>query len=138
MSEEKRNWLGPYVPQDSFIREFAQQAKLIWNLVADKRVHPLLKLIPFGVVAYAFWPADVSAFIPGGLIPGISAMDDMLVAWFGLRTFIELAPPGVVTEHLQRLAEEAGFKPKTGDWQVVNNPPAPASSPKSEVVDDGQ
>lgn len=138
-SSEKRNWLGPYIPQNSFVREAAQQLKLIYNLFLDKRVHPVLKVIPAVAVTYLFLP-DISLLLApfGGLIPGIESIDDALIMWFGLRTFVELAPPYVVTEHLRRLAAgDQGPGAQPGDWKVVDTPPAPPPAPKSEVVDDG-
>ena len=123
MAEEKHNWLGPYIPEGSWIREVVQQVKLTWALMADPRVSPLLKLLPVAALAYLISPVDL---IMG--IPGLSALDDVAVVMLGLRFFHELAPPEVVREHLRRLVRTV-----TGDWNIIDdNPPPPTDGP---VVD---
>ena len=128
MTEEKHNWLGPYIPQGSWVREVVQQIKLTMALMMDSRVHPLLKLLPGGVLAYLISPVDL---IMG--VPGLSAVDDVTVALLGLRFFHEMAPPEVVSEHLRRIA---GVSSAAGDWKVVGTdtpePPPPGAGP---VVD---
>ena len=47
MAEEKKNWLGPYIPQGNILREVVQQIKLLYNLMLDRRVNLLAKLIFF-------------------------------------------------------------------------------------------
>jgi uncharacterized membrane protein YkvA (DUF1232 family) len=124
MAEEKRNILGPYIPEGSFIRETIQQAKLIYNLMLDQRVPALSKLIPLASVAYLFFPVDV---IPD-LFIGLGQLDDLAIVMLGLRFFLELAPPDVVREHLKRLTQ-------AGHWSVTDNPPA--SDAKADDVIDG-
>ena len=82
------------VPQGGVLRNFVLQLKLILRLLGDRRVSFWLKLIPFGALVYLVSPVD---FIMG--IPGIAALDDAAVVWFGLNLFIELCPPDVVKEH---------------------------------------
>ena len=57
--EPKENWIGPYIPQGNFIRDLVQQARLAYNLMLDRRVHPVTKLIPLAAVGYLFLPTDV-------------------------------------------------------------------------------
>jgi uncharacterized membrane protein YkvA (DUF1232 family) len=125
MTEEKRNWLGPYIPQGSWIRDIAQQLKLTMALMMDPRVHPLLKLVPVAALAYLISPVDL---IMG--VPGLSAVDDITVVLLGLRFFNEMAPPEVVREHLKRLAGTIA-----GDWRVVDDPGAPPAPAAGPVVD---
>ncbi len=127
MAEEKKNWLGPYIPQGNFIREVIQQAKLAYNLMLDPRVNPFTKLIPVAAVAYLIWPFDP---LPD-LVLGLGQLDDLAVLMIGLRFFFELSPPEVVHEHLKRLASQLG-----GSWNVTDNPPS-SSKPDSggDVVD---
>ena len=99
--EEKHNWLGPYIPEGSFLRELIQQAKLAYALLLDPRVHPLTKLIPLFAVGYLLLPTDI---IPD-VIPILGQMDDVVVVMLGLRLFFEFAPQMVVQEHLQRLVK---------------------------------
>jgi uncharacterized membrane protein YkvA (DUF1232 family) len=129
--EQKRNWLGPYIPQGSFLRELLQQVKLTYYLMLDPRVNPLVKLIPVVAAGYLLLPADV---IPD-VIPVLGQVDDAVVLMLGLRLFFEFAPPAVVQEHLQRLVQRV-----QGDWSVVENAPASGEPPAAggEVVDDGE
>lgn len=127
MADEKKNWLGPYVPQGNFFREIVQQAKLAYNLMLDPRVHPLTKLIPVAAVAYLFMPID---FIPDMFL-GVGQVDDIAIVMLGLRLFFEFAPPGVVHEHLKQLAQSAGI-----NWNVVDTPPPPPpSAPHDDIIE---
>jgi len=128
MAEEKKNWLGPYIPQGNIIREVVQQAKLAYNLMLDPRVHPVTKLIPVAAAAYLIWPFDP---IPDFLL-GLGQLDDLAIVMLGLRLFFEFSPPEVVHEHLKRLAETV-----RGAWRVADDPTPPSSKPDSggDVVD---
>jgi uncharacterized membrane protein YkvA (DUF1232 family) len=129
--ESKNNWLGPYIPQGSWLRELAQQVKLAYNLMTDARVHPATKLIPVAALAYLLLPIDLAPDV----VLGLGQLDDLAVLMFGLRMFFEFAPPEVVQEHLKRLAQRV-----KGDWTVVDDasgsdtPPAGPSG--GEVVDE--
>ena len=129
MAEERKNWLGPYIPQGSWIREIAQQAKLAFNLMLDRRVHPAIKLIPIAALIYVISPIDA---IPAAVMPVLGQMDDVAIAMLGLRFFFELAPVEVVQEHLKRLTETS-----SGNWQVLKDEPPPPSPPAENVVVDG-
>ena len=88
------------IPQQSgVIRNLINRTKLIWRLMSDRRVSPWLKLIPIGSLIYLVSPVDL---IMG--IPGIDAIDDVTVLWFGSTLFVELCPPNVVKEHIKALA----------------------------------
>jgi hypothetical protein len=62
--------------------------KLIARLMTDRRVNPILKVLPIGTLVYLAVP---------DLIPFV--IDDALVIWLGTYLFIELCPPDVVEEH---------------------------------------
>ena len=128
MAEEKKNWLGPYIPQGSWMREIVQQAKLAYYLMLDPRVNPLAKLIPVAALVYLVLPFDLSPDI----IPVIGQLDDVAILMLGLRFFFEIAPQEVVHEHLDRLVGAIRSK-----WDVVNDPPPEPPPPKTEgdVVD---
>jgi uncharacterized membrane protein YkvA (DUF1232 family) len=128
MTEEKKNWLGPYIPQGSFIRDIVQQIKLAYSLMLDPRVNVVTKLIPFVALAYLFFPVDVSPDV----VPVLGQLDDVAVLMFGLRFFFEFSPPDVVQEHLKRLAETV-----RGDWNVEGNPSPPTAPPSEGDVIDG-
>jgi uncharacterized membrane protein YkvA (DUF1232 family) len=126
MTEEKKNWLGPYIPQGSFVREIVQQIKLAYSLMLDSRVHLVTKLIPVAALAYLLFPVDISPDV----VPVLGQLDDVAVLLIGLRFFFEFAPPDVVQEHLKRLAETV-----RANWGVEGNPPPPPPPPESDVVD---
>lgn len=128
MAEEKKNWLGPYIPEGSWIREIIQQAKLAYYLMLDPRVNPLTKLIPIAALAYLVMPVDISP----DFVPVLGQIDDVGILMLGLRFFFEFAPPEVVHEHLKRLAQKVG-----GNWNVTDNPP-PSSPPTEGNVVDGK
>jgi len=128
MSEEKHNWLGPYIPEGSFFREVVQQVKLAFGLFLDPRVNPITKIIPLAAIGYLLLPTDV---IPD-ILPVLGQVDDVVVLMMGLRLFFEFSPPTVVQEHLQRLVERV-----KGDWSVVDNaPPADRPAESGEVIDE--
>ncbi|HUE97898.1 MAG TPA: YkvA family protein [Anaerolineales bacterium] len=96
MTERKNSKLVP--AQGGLTRDFVNRLKLIFRLMGDSRVSPLVKLIPVGALAYLISPIDL---IMG--IPGVAALDDAAILWFGSNLFVELCPPEVVQEHMQAL-----------------------------------
>ncbi|MGH2521621.1 MAG: YkvA family protein [Anaerolineales bacterium] len=127
MAEEKKNWLGPYIPEGNWIRELMQQARLAYNLMLDQRVPLLAKLIPVGALAYLLLPVDIAPDV----LPVLGQLDDVAILMFGLRMFFEVAPPEVVREHLKRLTETV-----QGQWKVVEDTSSPApKAEKGDVVD---
>ena len=60
--------------------------------MADRRVNPLLKLIPIGTVLYFFIPDLI-----------LGPIDDALILGVGVYLFIELCPPHIVEEHRQAI-----------------------------------
>jgi uncharacterized membrane protein YkvA (DUF1232 family) len=98
--------------QGGAIRSFINRTKLIWRLMGDSRVNPWVKLIPIGALIYLVSPVDL---IMG--IPGLDAIDDITVLWFGSTLFVELCPPQVVKEHTKALAGNMEF---AGTDEVVD------------------
>ena len=89
-------------PSDgNFFRDIANQIKLIYRLILDHRVSPLLKLLPIGCLVYLVFP---------DLAPG--PIDDALVIGIGTYMFVELCPPEVVQEHKDALQQVV-----TGQWK---------------------
>lgn len=95
---EKRNRKIVVPAQGGMTHDFVNRVKLIFKLMGDSRVSPLVKLIPVGALAYLVSPIDI---VMG--IPGVAALDDAAILWFGSNLFIELCPPEVVQEHMQAL-----------------------------------
>ena len=94
----------------------ATRVKLILRLLGDRRVSPLLKLLPIGSVLYLVIP---------DLAPG--PIDDALVIWLGSTLFVELCPSHVVKEHLDTLNSVI-----EGEWHEIQGEPgkSPESQPK--------
>lgn len=81
------------LPQSGGIfRELSLRIKLILKLLGDKRVNPLLKILPVGSLVYLVLP-DIA---PGPI-------DDAALIWLATYLFVELCPPNVVQEHLEAL-----------------------------------
>ena len=79
------------------------QIKLILRLMGDRRVNPLLKLLPIGALIYLIVP-DI-AFGP---------IDDAFVLWLGTALFVELCPPEIVKEHRDALTSVI-----EGEWRDI-------------------
>ena len=104
------------IPNKGVFNELLQRGKLILRLLGDKRVNPLLKLLPVGSLVYLVFPLD---FLP------VNPVDDALVVWLGGFLFIELCPPDVVQEHMAVLN-----KVLPGEWHEPNS-----GSGSEEVID---
>jgi uncharacterized membrane protein YkvA (DUF1232 family) len=95
---EKRSRKIIIPPSGGMTRTFINRLKLILKLMGDRRVSPLVKLIPVGALVYLISPVDI---IMG--IPGMAALDDAAVLWMGSNLFVELCPPEVVREYIEEL-----------------------------------
>ena len=93
----------PMIPNEraGFFQNLTMQIKLILRLMADRRVNPLLKLLPIGTLVYFFIPDLV-----------LGPIDDAMIIWLGAYLFVELCPPQIVQEHRQKLAREI-----PGTWE---------------------
>ena len=93
------------IPTDrGFFSDIAIQLKLIFRLLADPRVHPLIKLLPIGSLIYLVFPD----FFP------LNPIDDAVIIGLGTYMFVELCPPEVVQEHKDALTSVV-----TGTWKDV-------------------
>ena len=90
--------------QSGVFQEIALRVKLILRLMGDRRVNPWIKLIPVAALIYWISPVDL---IMG--IPGLDAVDDIVVLWFGQYIFIELCPADVVRELALKLTSNNSF-----------------------------
>ncbi len=66
----------------------AKQLQLILRLMRDKRVHPLVKVLPFLSLIYLVYP---------DLVPG--PFDDAVVITLFLQFFLTLVPDEIIEEH---------------------------------------
>ncbi len=71
-----------------------KQLQLIIRLLKDKRVHPLIKVLPFLSLIYLIYPD----FVPG-------PFDDAVVIGLFMQFFMSLVPDELVDEH--RYEQEA-------------------------------
>lgn len=99
MTNEKKS--RDLSPTSGIFSGISNQLKLIVRLMADRRVNPLVKLLPIGTLAYLISP---------DLLPG--PFDDAMIIWLGTAAFIELCPPEVVKEHLDNIKHTI-----PGEWQ---------------------
>lgn len=105
MADPNRN----IVPRSGgFFEELTTRFRLISRLMMDSRVHPVVKLLPVGALAYAIWPFDIP-----------TPIDDAVVLWVGTTLFVDLCPPGVVEEHLQSLRRKPTAPNAGRDGEVV-------------------
>ena len=98
-----------------FLKGLTRQLRLIARLMADRRVSPLIKLLPVGALIYLVVPTDLMPLLP---------FDDAAVLWLGGSLFIELCPSAIVQEHLRAIDAEVGPRPE-----------AVAEKPAPEVID---
>lgn len=75
-----------------FFSDLTNRFKLIFRLMGDSRVSPLIKLLPIGSLVYFLVPDLV-----------LGPVDDAVVIWLGTYVFVELCPPEVVKEHMNEL-----------------------------------
>ena len=111
MPDDKRRQIKQY--SGGFFGDISNHVKLVLRLMRDRRVNPLLKLIPFGTLAYFFIPDLV-----------VGPFDDAALIGLGLYIFVELCPKEVVDEHRAALAGTL-----EGEWRD------PHESDENEVVD---
>ena len=102
----------------NFLQVFGERIRLILRLMADGRVNLLLKLLPLGSLAYAIWPIDIP-----------TPIDDVALIMFANYMFLEMCPPEVVEEHLERLRKSPGL----GFFGNPNTDQVDTSARKSSV-----
>jgi len=114
MPEQKERKIIP--SEGGIFSDLAVRLKLIVRLLADRRISPLLKLLPIGSLVYLISP---------DLGPG--PIDDVAVIWLGAYLFVELCPPDVVEEHMRALTQTL-----PGTW---SEPASSGAAPSEEVVE---
>jgi hypothetical protein len=91
-------------PNGGVFNEISIRLRLIWRLLLDRRVNPLLKLLPLGSLFYLFIP-DV---LPGPI-------DDAALISILSYIFVELCPKEVVQEHMDALTNVID-----GEWREID------------------
>ena len=105
----------PSIPKDP-IYEFTLRVKLIFVLLKEKSISPLLKILPFAGVIYLFLPIKM-------LFP----LDFLLVLFLGGYLFIEFCPEKIVAVGLGKLrnvipGEAKTIPPRGGGSSKPKNP----------------
>jgi len=77
---------------DGVINNLTLRLRLIARLMMDRRVNPLLKLLPIGALLYLVIPDAI-----------LGPVDDALIIWLGFHFFVELCPQEIVDEHMLAL-----------------------------------
>ena len=108
MSENKR--LRDPGETAGFLSEILKQGRLMWRLLADRRVSIWPKLIIPATVAYIVSPIDLLSDV----FLGVGQLDDIAVLLIGLKVFVELCPTEIVQEHLDDLSSVI-----SGSYRVV-------------------
>jgi hypothetical protein len=85
--------------------ELSIRIKLIIKLLLDRRVNPLLKLLPIGSLVYLISPFDLP-----------TPVDDAILIWIGNYLFVELCPDELVQEHMDALTQVI-----EGEWHEVED-----------------
>jgi hypothetical protein len=111
MPGEPRRPIQPY--SGGFFSDISNHLKLVVRLLLDRRVNPLIKLIPIATMAYLFIPDLI-----------LGPFDDAAVIGLGIFVFVELCPPEVVEEHRAALARTI-----PGEWRD------PQQTEDNEIVD---
>ncbi len=110
------------------LASIVRQARLAWRLLLDARVPLWTKMILPASLIYVVSPVD---FIPD-VIPGLGQLDDLAIVVLGVKLFIDLCPPAIVSEHLQAMQNES-------KWQVEPGPATASSyrgsSSNPDIVD---
>ena len=109
---------GPIIPRDTrFLTSITNRIKLIYRLMMDRRVNPLLKVLPLTSLFYFIFPD----FMPGPI-------DDAVMLWLSTYLFVELCPPEVVAEHLDEINRTL-----TGEFKNVE--PTRSDVSEGEAID---
>jgi hypothetical protein len=93
-------------PPGGVFNDLTQYARLVLRLIGDRRVNPLLKLLPVGALAYLVIPDLL-----------LGPVDDAMLVWIGTYLFVELCPPDVVAEHRAALQQVI-----SGEWRDPQQP----------------
>jgi uncharacterized membrane protein YkvA (DUF1232 family) len=115
MAERNRDLTTP-----GFFQGISNRARLIVRLMGDKRISPLLKLLPIGSLVYLVIPTDLMPIIP---------VDDAAVLWLGSYMFVELCPQDIVQEHWDQIQKAANILDPKAEQA------ARPKGPEADVVD---
>ncbi len=110
------------------IQDFIRHIKLIWLLIADKRINLFLKLLPVASLVYLVSPIDL---LSGMALPVIGALDDAAIIWIGTSLFISLCPEDIVNQHTLSLQ-----KTISGTWKNPHSDDEIVDAEARDITDD--
>ncbi len=105
MNKDKRKEVVPDDDRGGVFKELTLRIRLIFRLLADRRVDPLLKLLPIGAMVYAIFPDLL-----------LGPVDDAILLWLGGYLFIELCPSEIVQEHVDAMTQVI-----EGEWHEIDD-----------------
>ncbi len=104
-----------------WLKDFFGHFRLAWELLWDERVPFVTKIIPILTLLYVISPVDL---VSGLAFPGIGALDDLTIFLIGMRLFVDVCPPALVTEHQAKdqlemsAAPQDEEQPASSTWRV--------------------
>ena len=113
-------------PGGGVVRDLTVRLKLIVRLMTDRRVSPLLKLLPIGSLVYFLVP-DLA----------VGPIDDAAIIGLAAYLFVELCPPDVVQEHLEEIVKTRRVIDRYGGGSARNSKPTgqQETAPEGEIID---
>ena len=114
------------MPDRGVVQDLSIRLKLIVRLMTDRRVSPLLKLLPIGSLVYFLVP-DLA----------VGPIDDAAIIGLAAYLFVELCPPDVVQEHLEeivktrRVIDHYGVGPSRNSGSAGKQ----ETAPEDEIID---
>ncbi len=107
MNADNGKEIVPDGERGSVFKELTLRIRLIFRLLADRRVNPFYKLLPIGAMVYTIFP-DI-LFGP---------VDDAILMLIGGYLFIELCPNEIVQEHMDAMTQVI-----EGEWREIDEEP---------------
>ena len=87
------------------VGEIIRNARLAWRLLRDGRVSTATKLLLPGLaLGYLLFPADL---VPD-FLPMLGQLDDIAIVALGVKLFIGMCPPGVVSQLRSQMDGRSG------------------------------
>lgn len=104
-----------------WLKDFFGHFRLAWELLWDDRIPFVTKIIPILTLLYVISPVDL---VPGMVVPGLGQLDDLAVFLIGLRLFVDVCPPALVTEHQEEMQREMTTAPPEVEQPAANSRPS--------------
>ena len=123
MTDQKSTTPNPQDP--GFLANLWRDVQLAWRLLRDPEVSAFVKIIPLATIAYWLFPFEGAANM---LL--VTPVDDVTLFFIGLKTFIQMAPPHVVSKH--RMALAGGVV--EGEWEPVDAKVDPSKKEVEEQI----